>query len=117
MNILGYDIDLISCLWLALDLSIFGLLIFGLFFQGRTAKTIEIRKLNKPMPFSDSAADSEMINREMDRTMDLLMLDLSEESPINNEKEFYSRIRNHMGRYMDLDRIRLEADFEEDLID
>jgi len=117
MNILGYDIDLISCLWLALDLAIFGLLIFGLFFQGRSrSKTIKIHTGTLPITPDHSAADLAMINREMDNTLDLLLLDLEEAQPFNNAGKSYDRLFDHFARLRDLDTIRIEADFEDDLL-
>lgn len=117
MTILGYDIDLISCSWIILDLLIFGLLIFGLFFQGRSrSKTIKIHNGSLPITPDHSAADLAMINREMDATLDLLLLDLEEAQPFNNAGKSYDRLFDHFARLRDLDTIRIEADFEDDLI-
>ena len=117
ISLFGTELSILSLIWLALDLGILSLLIFSLFFQGRSrSKTIKINAGSLPISPDHSSADEDMINREMDRTMDLLMLDLSEASPFNNEKEGYPRIWNHMARLKDLDTIRIEADFEEDLL-
>ena len=117
ISIFGTELSLLSLTWLALDLGILSLLIYGLFFQGRSrSKTIKIHSGSLPISPDHSEANLAMINREMDSTLDLLLLDLEEAQPFNNAGKSYDRLFDHFARLRDLDTIRIEADFEEDLL-
>ena len=98
--------DLLLIGWIACNLFI-SLILFRAWKISRRPKPIKILR-------DFNYEDANMIHREMDREMELLMLDLSEASPFDNSKHTYHRIMEHQHRIRDLDSIRIENHFNPD---